>query len=109
MVRQFFSSIRPYLGALAFGFGCLGLLLLVFAIAVMALMGGLYPGFSADGAGREMSAADRSAAASERNLEIAQYQLAPLFVMSIGLIGYGFCEARMEQKRKHASNATKLD
>ena len=105
MVRQIYSSIRPYLGALALAFGCLGLLLLVFALAVMGLMGGLYPGFSADEAGREMSATDRSTAASERNLEIVQYQLAPLFVLSVGLIGYGFYEARMEQKRKHDSGA----
>ena len=104
MVRQIDSSIRPYLGALALVFGCLGLLLLIFAIAVMALMGGLYPGFSADGAGREMSAAERTAAASDRHLEIVQYQLAPLFVISVGLLGYGFYEARMEQKRKDDSS-----
>ena len=96
------KAIRPYLGAFALALGCLGILVVVLGIAAMAVLGGLYPGFSPDGPG--MSGADRSAAASERSWEIIRYQLLPLFVVSTGLIVYGFYEAAAEQKKKDESS-----
>ena len=100
MSRLSKRSIRYHLGALALALGCLGILLVVLGIAVMALLGGLYPGFSPDGPG--MSAGDRTAASAERAEEVIRYQLVPLFVVSIGLIVYGFYEAAAERRKKDA-------
>jgi hypothetical protein len=80
------------------GLGSLGIFLLVAMAAVMVFLGDLYPGFNPDGPG--MSASDRNAAASGRVQEIVQGQILPLLALSVLLIGYGFYEAHVEQKRR---------
>jgi hypothetical protein len=98
MLARLYNSIRAYLGGLALALGCFGLLSFIFLIPVAIFSRDFWTGFSPDGPG--MSPAQREAAISEGLKADVHYLFVPLFIGSIGLVGYGFYEAGKEQERK---------
>jgi hypothetical protein len=103
MIKRFYNSVRPILGGCALAIGCFGFIAFVFLIPLALLSANLWTGFTPDGPG--MAAAERYTAISEALAADARYRLAPLFVGSLLLIGYGVYEAYMEQRNKSRDGA----
>jgi hypothetical protein len=99
MIPRLYSSVRSYLGGVALGLGCIGLFL--FALAVpLTLFGAHFWGGFGFREGPQPSPAQLEAGISQQFWWSVWHRLAPLGVVSLSLIGYGFYEAGKEKVTK---------
>jgi hypothetical protein len=98
-MKQFYTSIRFYLGGIALALGIIGLLLFTIGIPISIFQAHFWGGMGF----REgpQPTPDQLQAAVNNNWEWSIFhRLVPLFVISVALIGYGFYEARKERANK---------
>ena len=99
MIRRLVNALRAYLGGFALVLGCVGLFVFVLAIPFTIFGAHFWGGFGFR-EGPQPSPAELDATVSRTLDWTIQNRLVPLFVTSVVLIGYGFYEARAEQKSR---------
>jgi hypothetical protein len=93
------SHWRACLGGISLGLGCLGLLLFVLAIPLTIFGAHFWGGFGFH-EGQQPTAEQVQEAVSRAFEWSFWHRLVPLLGLSLGLLGYGFYEARQEQLSK---------
>src|SRR6266446_247967 len=95
MTARLYSSVRPYLGAVALTLGCIGLFLFAFEVPFSAWTAHFWGGFVRKGP--QPTAAQREAAESALFQWALWHRDVPSLLTSLALLGYGFYEAYNEQ------------
>ena len=101
MTSRPYNPARAYLGAVALALGCIGLFLFVVGVPLSFLGAHIFGGpWQFWGPSQVITAAQREAVVAEEFQWILLHRLVPLFLTSLALVGYGFCEAYKEQESK---------
>jgi hypothetical protein len=93
-------SLRPWLGGLALGLGCFGLVLFLIGIPLNIATAGTRAAWGQPHAPQPASAL-REAAESREIWHVVWSGLVPLFFVSATLLGYGLLEAQNELRRRN--------